>query len=48
MVICMACHACVEDAARKVGERFASRKSAFGEQGDITAEAAVQIVRARA
>jgi NADP-dependent alcohol dehydrogenase len=37
-----------EDAARKVGERFASRRSAFGEQGDITAEAAAQILRARA
>ena len=37
-----------EDAARKVGERFASRKSAFGEQGDITADAAAQILRARA
>lgn len=37
-----------EDAARKVGERFASRKSAFGEQGDITADAAAKILRARA
>ena len=37
-----------EDAAQKVGERFASRKSAFGEQGDITADAAAQILRARA
>ena len=37
-----------EDAARKVSERFASRKSAFGEQGDIGAEAAAQILRARA
>ena len=37
-----------EDAARKVGERFASRKSAFGEQGDITAEAAARILRDRA
>jgi len=37
-----------EDAARKVGERFAGRKSAFGEQGDITGEAAAQILRARA
>lgn len=37
-----------EDAARKVGERFASRKSAFGEQGDITGEAAAHILRARA
>jgi NADP-dependent alcohol dehydrogenase len=37
-----------EDAARKVGERFASRKSAFGEQGDINSEAAAQILRARA
>jgi NADP-dependent alcohol dehydrogenase len=37
-----------EDAARKVGERFANRKSAFGEQGDITADAAAQILRARA
>ena len=37
-----------EDAARKVGERFASRQSAFGEQGDITADAAAQILRARA
>jgi NADP-dependent alcohol dehydrogenase len=37
-----------EDAARKVGERFASRRSAFGEQGDITGEAAAHILRARA
>ena len=37
-----------EDAARKVGERFPSRKSAFGEQGDITADAAAKILRARA
>ena len=37
-----------EDAARKVSERFASRKSAFGEQGDISADAVVQILRARA
>jgi NADP-dependent alcohol dehydrogenase len=37
-----------EDAARKIGERFASRRSAFGEQGDITGEAAAQILRARA
>jgi NADP-dependent alcohol dehydrogenase len=37
-----------EDAARKVGERFASRKSAFGEHGDISADAAAQILRARA
>jgi len=37
-----------EDAARKVGERFASRRSAFGEQGDINGEAAAQILRARA
>jgi NADP-dependent alcohol dehydrogenase len=37
-----------EDAARRVGERFASRRSAFGEQGDINGEAAAQILRARA
>ena len=37
-----------EDAARKVGERFANRKSAFGEQGDITAGVAAEILRARA
>jgi len=37
-----------EDAARRVSERFASRKSAFGEQGDITAGAAAQILRSRA
>ncbi len=37
-----------KDAARNVGERFASRKSAFGEQGDINAEAAARILRARA
>jgi NADP-dependent alcohol dehydrogenase len=37
-----------EDAAHKVGERFARRNSAFGEHGDITADAAAQILRARA
>jgi NADP-dependent alcohol dehydrogenase len=37
-----------EDAARKVGERFAGRRSAFGEQADINGEAAAQILRARA
>jgi NADP-dependent alcohol dehydrogenase len=37
-----------ENAARKVGERFASRRSAFGEQRDINGEAAAQILRARA
>ena len=37
-----------EDAARKVGERFASRKVAFGEQGDINGAVAAEILRARA
>jgi NADP-dependent alcohol dehydrogenase len=37
-----------EDAAQKVGQRLASRRSAFGEQGDVKAEAAAQILRARA
>jgi len=37
-----------EDAAHRVSERFASRKSAFGEQGDITADAAARILRSRA
>lgn len=37
-----------EDAARKVGERFASRRAKFGERGAITADVAAAILRARA
>ena len=37
-----------KEAARKVRERFAERESAFGEHGDITADAAAKIVVSRA